>query len=83
MANDTHLDLSHLADAYARHANLSHWRVSFLATGNGQFFKGLKEGRSCTLRTAEKVFFWFSDHWPTDLEWPTDIPRPEPKKEVA
>ena len=21
---------------------------------------------------------WFSDHWPADLAWPSDIPRPPP-----
>jgi len=21
---------------------------------------------------------WFSDHWPLDLEWPLEIPRPDP-----
>jgi hypothetical protein len=76
MSTDTHTHLSTLCDAYASHFNVSHWRVSFLARGDGQFFKKMREGKSCTLRTATRVFQWFSDHWPTDLEWPADVPRP-------
>ena len=76
MENVTSKHLLELSDLYGQHANLSHWRVSFLATGNGQFFRGLKEGCSCTLKTASKVVAWFSDNWPADLEWPRDIARP-------
>jgi hypothetical protein len=83
MEQDTHTQLKILCDAYAAHMNLSHWRVSFLARGDGQFFKRLGEGKSCTLRTAAVIFQWFSDHWPIDLEWPRSIPRPDKTKEAA
>ena len=42
---------------------------------DGRFFKRVKEGR-VTIRRAERVCQWFSDHWPADLEWPAGIPRP-------
>lgn len=84
MSTDTQNDLLKLSDAYGRHTGLSHWRVSFLVRGDGQYFRRLAEGRSCTLRTATVVLQWFSDHWPADLEWPRDIPRPpKSKKEAA
>ena len=51
--------------------------MSFLVTGKGQFFKGLREGADCTLRTAERVLAWFSANWPADLPWPADVPRPK------
>lgn len=72
-----------LCDAYALHANVSHWRVSFLVRGDGQFFKRLKEGKGCTVKTASAALQWFSDNWPADLEWPRDIPRPSKKREAA
>lgn len=73
-----------LADLYSQHRNLTHWRVSFLVRGDGSFFDRLKKGGGCTLKTAQKVTQWFSDHWPdSELDWPTEIPRPTPKKEAA
>lgn len=78
-------NLVELCDAYADHSNITHWRVSFLVRGDGLFFKRLKEGRTCTLKTARKVSQYFSNNWEDDLEWPADIPRPpqSKKKEVA
>ena len=34
--------------------------------------------RSSTSRRAARITQWFSDHWPEDLAWPVDIPRPAP-----
>lgn len=76
MENATSKHLVDLANLYGAHHNVSHWRVSFLARGNGQFFRGLGEGKSCTLKTAAAVLQWFSDNWPDDLAWPKDIARP-------
>lgn len=85
MAYSNYQQLIDLCDAYAHHMNISHWRVSFLARGDGQFFKRLGDGKGCTVSTMVKVMQWFSDNWPDDLEWPQDIPRPpaSKKKEVA
>lgn len=30
------------------------------------------------MRRARKALQWFSDNWPLNLEWPSDIPRPVP-----
>ena len=38
----------------------------------------LCSGADITTRRATRIVQWFSDHWPTDLEWPADIPRPDP-----
>ncbi|TKA95416.1 hypothetical protein FAZ78_16915 [Cereibacter changlensis] len=83
MTYDLHHHLIRLCDAYAAHANISHWRVAFLARGDGQFFKRLREGKGCTVKTASATVQWFSNHWPADLEWPADIPRPPKSKEAA
>ncbi len=84
MSSDTHKNLIELCTTFAAHLQLSHWRVSFLVRGDGQFFRRLTEGKSCTIRTANQVVQWFSDHWPADLEWPRHIPRPpKSKKEAA
>ncbi len=84
MSTDTHAHLISLSDAYGAHMNVSRWRVSFLARGDGMFFKRLSEGSSCTLKTDTLVLQWFADNWPADLEWPRHIPRPpKTKKEAA
>lgn len=74
--------LADLAAAYGHHRNLSLWRVSFLARGDGQFLKNLENpSRTLTLKTFDKCFSWFDENWPVDLEWPTEIPRPsKPEK---
>lgn len=82
-SNDTHTYLIDLGSAYASHTNLSHWRVSFLMRGDGQFLRRLGEGKSCTLKTATIAMQWFSDYWPADLEWPRHIPRPSKSKKEA
>ena len=76
MAQDTHSQLLHLCDLLAEHRGISHWRIGALTGQSGRFFDRLRNGHSCTLRTAETVLAWFSAHWPADLPWPADIPRP-------
>lgn len=84
MSRNIHKSLIELSELYAEHMNISHWRVSYLARGDGQFFKRLQDGKSCTLKTADTLVLWFSANWPDDLDWPRDIARPKPpKKEVA
>ena len=83
MENATSKHLLTLANLYGAHIGLSHWRVSFLVRKDGQFFKRLDGGASCTLKTAAAVLQWFSDNWPDDLAWPKDIARPAKSKRAA
>lgn len=75
--------LTTVADVYAGHLGLTLSTVSTYAANDGKFFDRLKGPASCTLRRASRVLQWFSDHWPADLEWPADIPRPPKSKEAA
>lgn len=34
-------------------------------------------------RIYDRFMQFFSDHWPEELEWPNDIPRPAKSKEAA
>lgn len=69
-------NLVKLAADYSSHTGLTQATVSTYAANDGKFFKRLEDGSSCTIRTADKLGQWFSDHWPEDLEWPRDIARP-------
>lgn len=66
-----------LADALGAHRNLTHWRISYLLRGNGNFLARLSKGSTCTLKTYGSCVSWFSENWPDDLEWPESVPRPE------
>ena len=52
--------------------------VGRLIANHGAFFSRLEDGRTITEARTERVCQQFSDHWPEELEWPTDIPRPAP-----
>ncbi|MDX8354324.1 hypothetical protein [Cognatiyoonia sp. IB215182] len=82
MSSDIQKNMIVLSERYGAHQNLSHWRVSFLSRGDGQFFSRLKNGSGCTLKTASQVLQWFDDNWPGDLEWPSEIPRPSVERVI-
>ena len=70
-----------LETAYRGFTGLAPTTVSKKVGQGGAFFDRLRSGRhTCNIRTAVKVQQWFSDHWPEDIAWPVDIPRPEPTK---
>ena len=68
-----------LSEVFAAHRGVSLWRVGHLAAGRGSFFVDIKNHkRHCQTNTHTRVLQWFSDHWPSDLAWPSDIPPPSP-----
>jgi len=40
----------------------------------------LKKGGDVNTRTYEAIMDRFDEIWPTDLTWPSGVPRPERKK---
>ncbi|MBW6495807.1 MAG: hypothetical protein K0B16_14840 [Burkholderiaceae bacterium] len=72
-----------LADTLAAHQGVTHFAISMRALGKGDFFKKLKDGGDCRTATAARLFRWFGDHWPTDLEWPRAVPPSGKSKEAA
>ncbi len=75
--------LTEMAEHYAQHVGLRTSTVGAYAVNDGKFFHRLAGGGGCTLKTAERAVRYFSDHWPADLAWPRDIPRPPKSKEAA
>jgi hypothetical protein len=73
-----------LADHLGDHQQITHWAVSMRVTTKGNFIDRLKKGSDCSTKTYERVLARFSEIWPSDLNWPSDIPRPpKPMKEAA
>ncbi|WP_071971953.1 hypothetical protein [Sulfitobacter alexandrii] len=71
-----------LADAYVEQTKLKLSTVSSYAANDGKFFRNLKLTSDVTIGRANRIVQWFSDNWPADLEWPDDIPRPSPNRNV-
>ena len=70
-------DLLRLAELYSNKRWVRLSTLGRMAASNDTFFDRLMQGR-VTIRKAEGVLLWFSLNWPGDLDWPVDIPRPEP-----
>ena len=45
------------------------------AVGNSHIFERLGRGR-VMMRTVDRLIHYLSIHWPENLDWPVDIPRP-------
>lgn len=83
-ANHDIAKLISLADTYRHHVGIARSTCSLRAANNGALFGLLAEGRcGLTLRRRDTIIQWFADNWPTDLSWPTDVPRPAATGERA
>ena len=77
---ETH-HLTTLAATLAAHMGRSETTVAGWCGVQKRLFRRLSEGNGCRVDTYNKALRSFSDLWPSDLEWPSDIPRPQKKKE--
>jgi len=66
-----------LIRAWAVGRGVSVSTASRLLSGSGDTVDRMERGMSLTARRAAAIIQKASDHWPTDLEWPPEIPRPE------
>jgi hypothetical protein len=73
MGSDT---IKRIAEIYAGHQGLKLSTLGAYVVNDGKFFTRIANGGDCRSRTVIRVLQWFADHWPSDLEWPRDIPRP-------
>lgn len=67
-----------LLDIYLAISPISESTIANKAAGQAHFFRRMRAGASVTVDRAQRILQWFSDHWPLDLEWPLEIPRPDP-----
>lgn len=71
-----------LFNTYATHEGRSAQTVSRRAGLHLAFFPRLVQGYGCRVDTFNKAMGWFAENWPSDLDWPADVPRPSaPKKQ--
>jgi hypothetical protein len=67
-----------LSELLAAHEGVTHWAISMRFFRKGDFFARLRGPGDIRTATYEKALRKFSERWPADLEWPADIPRPDP-----
>lgn len=67
-----------LSAAYAASLDIGVTTVWRQAINDPAFFDRLKSDKTITMRTYDRAAQWFSDNWPADLAWPTDVQRPAP-----
>lgn len=79
MEEQLRLNLLQCAETYALAKGTEFSTLARLAAGDWRFFTNLKAAdKTFTARKYDMVMQWFSDHWPSDVPWPSDIDRPEP-----
>lgn len=71
--------LLRLIALFARATGKAISTVSRMATGSGDTVRRLSCGGRITTDRAARAARYLSDHWPANLEWPADIPRPNPQ----
>ncbi|MGR3466540.1 MAG: hypothetical protein ACU0CI_01565 [Shimia sp.] len=75
-------DIARLIERLAKLRGWSVVRASKEVTGSGGTVKQWRTGTGVTLSRASAIIACCSDEWPVDhaAEWPTAIPRPEPRE---
>lgn len=69
--------------AYARAIERSEARVSTRVFGAGNAISRLRDGADMGTERVHNGLQWFSDNWPVDTSWPSDVPRPAPQPAEA
>jgi hypothetical protein len=76
--------LTSLATTYAAHIERSSFTVANRVGVHPKLFQRLQAGGGCRVDTYLAVMDWFAENWPSDLEWPEEVPRPtQPKAKPA
>lgn len=73
-------NLLRLGEIYADARGIALASLGTYMTRDARFFERVESGR-VTIRRTERALQWLSDHWPSDSEWPSDIPRPAPSEQ--
>jgi hypothetical protein len=72
--------LLELARSYAAHESVKLTTVSSRVFNDGKKLSALEAGGDLHSRRLHDAMQWLSANWPADLDWPAEIPRPEPAK---
>lgn len=65
-----------LVEAYAGALSIGVTTVWRQAINDPAFQERLRSENTITLRTYDKAVAWFDENWPSERDWPAEIPRP-------
>jgi len=83
MERDFKAQLLDVVDRYAEATETTLPTLGKEIMNDTQFFKRLRDGKSCTLDTATRVLQWLSERWPANVKWPSYVARPAPTEGEA
>lgn len=66
-----------MVDAFQAVKDVSDPRLSTIVFNDGGRIGELRAGGDLGTRRYEKYMQWFSDHWPTEADWPKGVRRPK------
>ena len=70
--------LSALGRKYVDHVGGTLSTLSTRMAGGGAVLPNIEAGRqTVTVKKFNRLLNWFSSNWPSDLDWPEGIPRPD------
>jgi len=73
----TETDISGLIRTLAKAKGWKETYAARMATGSGDTLARWDGGVDLTLRRAKKIMNNIAALWPSDLDWPENIPRPD------
>ena len=72
-----------LVDRLTAHLGRSDMTIAKRAGVHTRLVPRLRAGEGCTVGSFTKMLTWLDENWPSDLEWPTEVPRPSSKDRKA
>lgn len=77
METELRSNLMACASAFAASRKVSLATLGRLAAGDWRFFDRLDDdAKTFTARKYDEVISWFSERWPEDVTWPSEVSRP-------
>lgn len=68
-----------LVERLSAHLARSEMTLAKRAGVHSRLVMRLRAGEGCTVGTFTKMMGWLDANWPSDLEWPPEVPRPSAK----
>lgn len=70
------------AETFAAHVGRSEVTIAKWCGVHTRLFRRLRAGEGCRVDTYNKALRSIAERWPSDLEWPRAVPRPETRAET-
>lgn len=84
MEQELKSNLRRCAEIYAGVREISIPTLGRLAAGDWRFFERVEDDeKTFTARKYDEVIGWFSENWPDEVDWPSDVSRPPAESERA